>query len=314
MSTPAISTLNMTLNVNEVDIVGTASQTSVYNEFDDFGLIVGLDRLPAEKSADYKHRLIDAFSNRANSTYLGMIYGITRELNLSTYKPFRLRPKTSSGSFVGANPVFQFDGPFLELWQDQNNNILEMEIDLFDQSGPAYTILELYNYINAHSTYFIADQLNTTYQFERSMTILNQTNVQTVTAAIQPTDRQTLDFPNTDGGAIMFNNLFCTDKVAFANMVSSVGAITNDGDYYINPYTGDITTEVIPTLGTIIKYNYIRYNKSYLIASPIIIHNMQNPNFERIMFEQEQADDGLYYNGVPTEFGADIINELLSVY
>jgi hypothetical protein len=307
--------LNLTLNINEIDIVGTPTQSSVFNQFDDFGLLLSIDRLPEEHTVAYKQRLMDVFTHRANSTYLGMIYGVTRELGLSLFKAFRLRPRVSGSTFIGENPIVIFNGPFLELWRDKTGNILEMEIDLFDQTGIAYTIKELYDYINANSTYFIADQLDPSHQYDRSMTIINQTNIEFIIAeAVPMATRFTLVFPGLDGGAIDLNSLIFTDTFTFSRQVVSAVAVLSQGDYYIDAYTGDVTVFSEASIGTIIKYKWIKYNSAYLVASPVIIHNMQNPNFDRIMFQQVLADDGQYYNGVPNEFGADIINELLSVY
>lgn len=308
-------TLNLSVNINNIDVVGIPVRGTVFNEYDDFGILLGLERLPSEKNKEYKQRLLDVFVNRANSTYLGMVNGVTRDVGLELFQPFRLRPIKTTGAYVGENPVYIFNGPFLELWRNKTGDVLEMEIDLFDQAGVAYTIKELYDYINANSDYFIADQLDTAYQYERSMTILNQSNVQLIAAEpVPPTTRFTLSLPDTDAGAIILNDVTFTDTFTFSNKVAAANLVAVQGDYYIDVYTGDVTVYSEASQGAIIRYTYIRYNTSYLTASPIIIHNMQNSNFNRIMFEQVLADDGLYYDGIPTEFGADLINELLSYY
>jgi hypothetical protein len=309
------ASINFSFNLNSVVIAGIPQQSSIYNQYDDFGLIVGLNRLPKERNQAYKQRLLDTFANRANSTYIGMMNAITRELGLTYFKPFRLRPRVSGNTFIGENPVYVFNGPFLELWRDKYNAILEMRINLFDQSGPVYTINELYTYINTNSAYFIADQLDTNHQYDRSLTIMNQSNVQLIkTEPLFHMTRFTLSNPGTDAGNIDINTLHFTDTFTFNNKVSSVNLVLNQGDYYINSYTGDIVVFSEPENGSTVRYNYIKYNSSYLLASPIIIHNIQNPYFQKVMFEQVLADDGIYYNGLPTEFGADLINELLSVY
>lgn len=315
MSTNATAGHNLSINVNQVDIVGIPAASSVYNQFDDFGLLIGLNRLPTESSVSFKQRLLDVFVHKANSTYIGMMNGITRELGLSFFKPFRLRPTTSTGTFIAEDPVFIFNGPFLELWRDHNNGVLEMEIDIFHQTGSAYTIKELFNYINAHSTYFIADQFDSAYQYQRSMTILNQSDVSLITAEPIPAATNfTLSLPALDGGRISLTDVTFTDTFTFSNMVSASNLVLTQGDYYINAYTGDVVVFSAASNGTIIRYKYVHYNDMYLRASPIIIHNMQNDNFNRLMFQQVLADDGKLYSGIPTEFGADIINELLSSY
>lgn len=56
---------------------------NIWNCFDEFGLLLGLSRIPGEKNKDYKTRLLDVYANPANSTYTGLRYGISRELNIS---------------------------------------------------------------------------------------------------------------------------------------------------------------------------------------------------------------------------------------
>jgi hypothetical protein len=65
-------------------IVQTPEVYNVWNCFDEFGLLLGLPRIPGEKNSDYKARLLDVYTNPANSTYQGLIYGIARELGIST--------------------------------------------------------------------------------------------------------------------------------------------------------------------------------------------------------------------------------------
>lgn len=75
---------------NDSDIVSsgiflaslTPESYSVWNCFDEFGLLLGLPRIPGEKNADYKARLLDVYTNPASSTYAGLINGISRELGV----------------------------------------------------------------------------------------------------------------------------------------------------------------------------------------------------------------------------------------
>ena len=63
-------------------IVSTPTVYNVWNCFDEFGLILGLPRIPGEKNKEYKDRLLDVYKNPSNSTYEGMKRGISRELGL----------------------------------------------------------------------------------------------------------------------------------------------------------------------------------------------------------------------------------------
>jgi len=55
---------------------------SVWNEFDEFGLLFDTPRLPLETNSDYKDRILYTFKYPANSLKLGIIHGIARHLGL----------------------------------------------------------------------------------------------------------------------------------------------------------------------------------------------------------------------------------------
>lgn len=63
-------------------IVYTPEVYNIWNCFDEFGLLLGLPRIPGEKNKNYKTRLLDVYTNPANSTYQGLLNGISRELGL----------------------------------------------------------------------------------------------------------------------------------------------------------------------------------------------------------------------------------------
>jgi hypothetical protein len=54
----------------------------VWNFFDEFGLLLDLPRLYAERNYDYRNRLLDVFRHPANSTKHGLAFLMARELNL----------------------------------------------------------------------------------------------------------------------------------------------------------------------------------------------------------------------------------------
>ena len=64
-------------------LVSTPEVYNVWNCFDEFGLLLGLPRIPGEYNREYQERLTDVYTNPANSTYQGLIYGVSRELGLS---------------------------------------------------------------------------------------------------------------------------------------------------------------------------------------------------------------------------------------
>ena len=77
---------------------------NIWNHFDEFGLLLGLPRIPGEKNADYKTRLLDVYTNPANSTYSGLRYGISRELGID-YTDVKINTLVDLADHSGANNI-----------------------------------------------------------------------------------------------------------------------------------------------------------------------------------------------------------------
>jgi len=58
------------------------SEHHVWNVFDEYGLLYDLPRISGEKNLEYKNRLLGVFRNPANTSFSGMINGISRELDV----------------------------------------------------------------------------------------------------------------------------------------------------------------------------------------------------------------------------------------
>lgn len=54
----------------------------IWNCFDEFGMLLGIYRLPGERNEAFKNRIIDVFKNPGGAHEQGIIYGISRELGL----------------------------------------------------------------------------------------------------------------------------------------------------------------------------------------------------------------------------------------
>jgi hypothetical protein len=81
-SNPADASSSQTVSTVIYLIVSTPEVHSIWNYFDEFGLLLGLPRIPGEKNVKYKERLQDVYVNPANSTYSGLMNGISRELGI----------------------------------------------------------------------------------------------------------------------------------------------------------------------------------------------------------------------------------------
>ncbi len=280
----------------------TPTPQPIFNHFDRFGLLLGLPRLEGERNPEYKQRLFDVFVNRSNSTYRGLINGITRELGLQLNQPLRIT------RISGTNPVIVFLNTKCLVFSDYASANPVAEFDRFDYSAGAFTVQQLATKIN--STGIFSCQVDPTYANKRSMTILNQSNLSLVSSE---------DISRAGGRIKLENSNIIPNSIAIRSSnllerVSNVALMRKAGQYYIDPALGIIDTLQGPAPGSSIRYQYIS-NTYKVIASPVIIHDLQSDDFKSKMFEQVSSEeDDTLVDGLPTELGADLINELLSVY
>jgi len=270
----------------------------VFNEFDRFGLLLGLKRLSGEYNALYKWRLLDVFVHRANSTYLGLIYGVTRELGLEVVEALQIIPDSSL-----VFPAIVFEDTKCILYSDYTTETILEEFDRFEVDGGSFTIQELVNNINATGlfTATILDSL----AGDRAMTIFSQTSLEQIVSEELSGKGSTikLDHENLLKDTVSISSLNLTERV------QSELELTSAGRYYIDLEHGIVLTTIAPEPGAAIRYKW-RNDNFIVSASPVIIHNLQSEGFKSKIFEQ--IDEETY--GIPTTLGADQINELLSVF
>jgi hypothetical protein len=287
--------------------VGTPVPKTVWNEFDEHGLLEGLYRNKAETNWEYKRRLLDVFINRANSTYRGLVNGITRELGLALFQPVIINPRVASnGEFLAPDPYIKFDGVYLYLYSDYSNDLLDYQIDRYEAGGNYEHLGRLVDLINT-THYFEATLDADVDPYTRSMTIINQSNRIETEEPVLSSNKFQLEH-----GRIIRGTIFFKDTNIFATEVGSENLVSSLGKYYIDYYNGVIRSFSIPGIEASVRYSYVDYPFEPW-ASPVILHDINNDNFKVKMFEQVLLDDGTYTHGVATEIGLDIINELLGV-
>lgn len=288
---------------------GTPSLHHVFNELDRIGLLLGLPRLEAENNITYKQRLLDVMVNRADSTYQGLLNGITRELGLEIKDTMKIVPATDiDGNFVQAEPAIVFLETKCYLYSDYSNETLVATIDRYDIEDNAWTLGELQTIIN-NTGYFTATILNDFDEDIRSMTIFNQRSHHIV-----PSEDITgagivinLEHQNIASGSIVISSPNLTKRV------NSQVAMSRRGDFYVDASAGVIYSVAPPAPGDVVRYEYV--DKEFIAkSSPVIIHKLQSEDFKTKMFEQITNGDSAAVNGLPNTLGADIINYLLSAY
>lgn len=272
---------------------------SVWNQFDEHGLIGSLKRLAGENNSSFRRRILDTFINQANSSYRGLINGITRELGLSLFQPIQINPKRNSIGFIPPDPYILFNGANLYLYSDFQNNILDYKIDRFEQGGNYEHISRLVDFINTTENWEASVEPGFD-SYIKSMSIINQSNRELV--SIEDVQQST-QF-RTKERYIVPGSLLSNNQRFFGKEVSVVSAET---EYSIDYDKGIISLYSAPDLGVAIRYHHVSYPWKP-IASSVILHDINSEDFKIKMFEQVSGN-----NGTPNELGVDIINELLSI-
>lgn len=288
--------------------IATPVAHAVFNEFDRHGVLLGLIRLDLERNIGYKLRLLNVMVRRAGSTYRGLINGITRELGLDIVETMTIVPLKNNDIPLLTSPAVVFEDTRCILYSDFAEKTILQSIDRYEITGEAWTLQDLANVINA-TGYFVATLTSNALSQKRSMTIFNQSSV--------------IEIPSEDisgaGSRIVLNNTNLipgTVTVRSPNLIRLVATevdIIRSGDYIVNHTEGLILALGAPAFGSFIKYSY-RNDEFVAESSPVILYNLQSDDFKTKMFEQILDSDGVASNGLPTVLGADIINELLSVF
>lgn len=290
-------------------ITVTPVEHKVFNELDSQGTLLGLPRLSEEKNPVYKRRLLDVFVNRADSTQRGLINGITRELGLSIQDVMQIdNVVDGDGNTVLTMPAVVFDETKCILYSDFANAIILSTIDRFEESDEGWTLTQLAVLINA-TGYFTATLLAGAIGNQRSMTIFNQSTIQfqLVEDISGSGSRVKLEYANLIPDTVSINSVNLITRVDTEAEVLAIG------NYYIDLANGILVTYTVPEPGATIRYQF-RLDTYKVQNSPIVLHNLQSDDFKTKMFTQTEDEDGTEVNGQPTALGADIVNELLSVY
>lgn len=291
--------------VADVSIRGTPVPNPVFNEFDYFGTLLGLKRLPEERNREYKTRLLDVFTHRASSTYTGLVNGITRELGLSLFKPVTISVRTDIDPTW--SPRIEFVDNIVYIWKDVATKLLDVAIDRNTAGTGAYFIGGLVDAINA-STVFTATLNDSDYEWLRSDCIVNQSSSKLVQQQPLVSSRSNfLGLGNIDKTSVVFS-----DTATFSTEVTSTALLTSAGKYYINYKTGTIRSFSVPDAAAFIQYSYLQ-EPFIPVASRVIIRPFNTQEFQSVLFNQTIQADGTTTNATPTALGAEIINELLSV-
>lgn len=306
---PALQNLPHQININQINIVGSINPVNYRNQFDELGNIIGLERILGEKNYNYKRRILDVFTNISNSSYRGLINGITRELGLSLFDCISINPKkNNSGAFLAADPYISINEAWIFLYSDYSNSKLDWSINRLTTGNNYEHINSLVNFINT-TTNFEASILANVDGFTKSATLLNQTNRKYISFEFIPVSNKF----RLKNKHIVNNSIFFFDREVFRTQVSTEEEVNDIGKFYIDHKEGIVAVYSLPKTKSSVRYEYVIYPFN-LIASPVILNNINNEYFKTELYQRIINEYGTdYINTINTELGVDIINELLSV-
>ena len=275
----------------------------VFNELDRIGILLGLKRLDGELNPSYKKRLQSVFIERANSTRGGLLNGITRELGLDISDQLVI----TAGAGLTTEAIV-VKGTKLCLYSDYYAGTIQEEYDTWEIDGGAYTLAEVIDVIQNSSLPFSVSMIGDT-TATRAATLLENSSVSDEITEELAGKGIVISLANTnivEGTEYVFSGNLLNKKTSLNDLV-------DPKDYYIDYSSGTITCNTMPETGSYIRYKYTK-DELILKSSPVIIGNIQSKDLREKMFEQvEQPNNEPAVSGKVTHFGADIINELLSV-
>jgi hypothetical protein len=299
------SSLGHTFNLTEVSFRGAPVPNQVFNEFDYHGTLVGTKRLKDESNLSYKERLLDTYVHRASSSYRGLLNAVTRDLGYEFFSPVSIKVKDTVPATLF--PKIDFVENVVYVWSDIYNKTLEMNIDRGEKTKPEYFLTHFIDTLNT-STSFEITLLDSTYLWHRSDIIVNGSNTGSVV------NQQLLSSQvNYLGNKFIYKgSVVFQDRETFRSEVTSANLVNSPGKYHVDYSRGIITSFGIPVERSFLSYRY-RIEDYRPEASPIIIRDINTEEFRKLMFVQNPQPDGIFTHGAPTEKGASIINEVLSV-
>lgn len=304
-----------------IDITVTDQmRRNVFGPLDELGLILDLKRLPGERNADYRRRLFRVFTRRTDSTYQGLLNGITYELGLDFYDLMNIDfigGPLDVGLQVGQTPqprVVIKDGA-LTLYGHyvDNDEFFIVQIDNKPQINlrkiEYREVPDLVTAINSTGI-FTATQLTTLDGEDWSYTISNtDTNVWVNEEVVPSSTRFTLENSPLNAGMFFFG-----ERRIFRTLKDSESELSQPGDFYVDVDTGEVVSTSLPSGAGKVRYQYRDIPKD-LEASPVSISHIGSLEMSRYFFTQlelQYFDTPLqrFVNNLPTTEAIEVINEL----
>lgn len=276
------------------------------NRFDEHGDAFTLDRLPLETNLDFKKRIVDMSLHPGGPTYDGLINNLSRELNAPRRPAMTVSLKTGSdGRPLVTNPYMEILVDRISLrynWRDHEDYEIDKDILFYDLGSEGYFLRDLVASINT-SQYFMAIADPDIRPNTLSTTLIRGTTYGKITENSIKADQFTiLNRKNILGGSIWFS-----DKTVFKTEVSSEPAAP--GEYYVDYLNGWIKSFTPSDGRGICGYDYATF-PCIVEASLVCIYSLQDEEYVKKLFVQEELQSGEETNALPNTEGAEVIHQL----
>jgi len=284
----------------------------IANPYDHFGDLLSVNRIPGESNESYLNRIRRAASHPSNSTYLGLLNGVLRALNLEAIPTARVTIKEGLESISGALRL-TLDGTSVKIYetwiseQDQLSGLrptIEQETTL-----EGFTIAELVDWINQSEFYEAKLLANGD---ELANFIIKYDSIRLVTDYLRPQNITKLTEENLIPGSLSF-----LETEYMNNELAEAASLTQIGDFKIHHSDGRI--EIFDPPKEQMAFTYMISDNSFeLEYSPVRLIDYSTEAGQELLFNQVELDlydteEGHYINGLPTEEGYKVIRQVLDL-
>ena len=284
----------------------------IANPYDHFGDLLSVNRIPGESNESYLNRIRRAASHPSNSTYLGLLNGVLRALNLEAIPTARVTIKEGLESISGALRL-TLDGTSVKIYetwiseQDQLSGLrptIEQETTL-----EGFTIAELVDWINQSEFYEAKLLANGD---ELANFIIKYDSIRLVTDYLRPQNITKLTEENLIPGSLSF-----LETEYMNNELAEAASLTQIGDFKIHHSDGRL--EIFDPPKEQMAFTYMISDNSFeLEYSPVRLIDYSTEAGQELLFNQVELDlydteEGHYINGLPTEEGYKVIRQVLDL-
>ena len=307
MTDYSISAVGLAVNVSAVQqVILAPERKNVVNRFDEHGDLLTLDRLPDEGNVDFKARMLDLSVHPGGPTYEGLLNNLCRELGCPRYHAVTIDLKLdSNGSPVAPNPRVDILADKVVLysdWRTHTNYTIDKEINIYDQGSEGYFLYQLVNEINT-SSYFSAAIPSGVRTNTHSVNLFRGTSYDVVFSEAIFSYRQ----HKFNNYRLVVDSLwFSESRDIFKTKVLTLPS--SAGEYYIDYDNNFVITYSVPSGNGICGYAYNTFPMQ-VDASLIHIYSLQDDNFVKKLFRQEETESGTL-SGLPNTEGSEIYHQL----